>query len=138
MRRNWEEFSEPGTPKLADLHVSLSPTGNMNMSRNAHNALGQPEHVVLLWDPDTDTIGIKPVPPRTLNAFRLYDSKRSGAYRFHILRFMVKHEIKLDYTVRFPTAVIEEGILVLELQYRVRSPRFVRPLPPRTGWKKKE
>jgi len=46
---------------------------------------------------------------------------------------MVKYEIQLDYTVRFPTATIEDGVLLLELKYRVRSPRFVRPLLPRTG-----
>ncbi len=133
MARDWEEFAEPGTPRLAELHVSMSPSGNIMLSRNAYDALGKPTHVVLLWDADTNTIGIRTVPPRTLNAFRLYDSKRSGAYRFHVLRFMVKYEIQLDYTVRFPTAVIEDGVLLLELPYRVRSPRFVRPLPPRKG-----
>jgi|CXWL01.1.fsa_nt_gi hypothetical protein len=46
--------------------------------------------------------------------------------------------IRLDYTIpRFPTATIEDGVLILELKYRVRSPRAVRPLPPRTGWKVK-
>jgi len=92
----------------------------------------------MLWDGATDTIGIRPVPPRTVNAFQLYDSGRSGAYRFHALRFLVKYDIRLDWTVRFPTATIEDGVLLLELKYRVRSPRFVRPLPPRTGWKIKK
>ena len=137
MARTWEEFDEPGTPKIARLHVSMSPTGNMLISRNAYEALQRPTHVVMLWDGETDTIGIRPVPPRTVNAFQLYDSGRSGAYRFHALRFMVKHDIRLQYTVRFPTATIEDGVLLLELKYRVRSPRFVRPLPPRTGWKVK-
>lgn len=137
MARSWEEFSEPGTPKIAELHVSMSPTGSTLISRNAFEVLGKPSHVVMLWEDDTSTIGLKPVPPLTINAFKLYDSGRSGAYRFHALRFMVKHEIKLDYTVRFPTARIEVGVLLLELKYRVRSPRFVRPLPPRTGWKVK-
>jgi hypothetical protein len=91
----------------------------------------------MLWEDETSTIGLRPVPPRTLNAFQLYDSGRAGAYRFHALRFVTKHEIRLDYTVRFPTATIEDGVLLLELKNRVRSPRSVRPLPPRTGWKKK-
>ena len=107
------------------------------LSRNAYEALGEPTHVEMLWEGDTDTIGLRSVPPRTLHAFKLYDSRRSGAWRFHALRFMVKHDLQLDYTVRFPTATIEDGVLLLELKYRVRSPRFVRPLPPRTGWKVK-
>lgn len=107
--------------------------GTMLLSRNAYEALGRPGHVVMLWDGESDTIGLRPVPPRTLNAFRLYDAGRSGAYRFHALRFVTKYEIKLEYTVRFPTAAIEDGVLLLELKYRVRSPRYVRPLPPRKG-----
>lgn len=107
----------------------------MLLSRNAYAALGNPPHVVMLWDGETDTIGLRSAAPRTLNAFQLYDSRRSGAYRFHALRFLEKHDIRLDHTVRFPTAVIEDGVLILELKYRVRSPRAVRLLPPRTGWK---
>ena len=137
MARRWEEFDEPGTPKIAKLHVSMSPTGNILLSRNTYEAMDEPTHVVMLWENDTDSIGLRSVPPQTVNAFQLYATNRSGAYRFHALRFMIKHEIQLDYTVRFPTAAIEDGVLLLELKYRVRSPRFVRPLPPRTGWKKK-
>ncbi len=103
----------------------------MMLSRNAYEALGQPTHVVMLWEGETDTVGIRPVPPQTVNAFELYYSGRSGAYRFHAMRFLLKHDIRLDYTVRFPTAAIEDGVLLLELKYRVRSPRFVRPVPPR-------
>ena len=137
MPRNWKEFAEPGTPKIADLHVSMSPSGTVLVSRNAYEGLGKPTHVVMLWESETSTIGLRSVPPRTLNAFQLYDSGRSGAYRFHALRFVEKHNIKLDHTVCFPTATIEDGVLILELEHRVRSPRAVRPLPPRTGWTKK-
>lgn len=135
MPREWEEFDEPSTPRIAELHVSLSPTGVFLLSRNAHAALGGPTHVVLKVEKKTGTIGIQPVPPSTKNAFKLYDSKRSGAYRFHALRFMVKYRIELRYTIRFPTARMEYGLLLLELKYKVRSPRAVRPLPPRKGWK---
>ncbi len=138
MARNWIEFDDPGTPRIAKLHVSMSPYGTINVSRNAFEALGRPTHVVMLWEADTSTIGIKPVPPFTLNAFQLYDSGRAGAHRFHALRFVTKHNIKLDYTIRFPTAHLEYGVLVLELNKIARSPRAVRPVPPRTGWKVKD
>lgn len=138
MARNWKEFFDPGTPRIAALHVSMSPNGTINVSRNAYEALGRPRHVVLLWESDTSTIGIRPVPPQTVNAFRLYDSGRSGAHRFHALRFVTKHKIKLDHTIRFPNAHLEDGILVLELNKIVISPRAVRPVPERTGWKVKD
>lgn len=137
MARRWEEFDDPGAARIAKLHVSMSPSGTMLLSRNAYEAMQRPTHVVMLWDAETDTIGIRPVPPSTVNAFQLYDSGRSGACRFHAMRFMVKYDIKLDYTVRFPTATMEDGVLLLELKYRVRSPRAIRPLQARTGWKVK-
>jgi len=133
MARRWEEFAEPGTARIAELHASMSPYGTMLLSRKTYEALGEPSHVVMLWDAQTDTVGIRPVPPGTLNAFRLYATNRSGAYRFHALRFLVKYDIRLQYTVRFPTAAIEDGVLLLELRTRVRSPHSVRPVPPRKG-----
>lgn len=137
MYRRWQEFDDPGTPRIAKLHVSISPAGTILLSRNAFEALGEPTHVVLLWDAETDAIGIRPVTANTVNAFQVYATNRSGAYRFHALRFLIKYDIKLEFTVRFPNARIENGVLVLELATRVRSYRAVRPLPPRTGWKKK-
>lgn len=134
MARNWIEFEDPGTPRIADLHVSLSPSGTVLVSRNAYQALGEPSHIVMLWEPETRTIGLRPVPPHTLNAFKLYDSGRAGAFRFHALRFITKHKIDLEYTARFPTAAMENGVLTLELDHHVRSPRAARPLPERTGW----
>ena len=89
------------------------------------NALKQ---LHLKWDAATDTIGIRPVPPNTVNAFQLYPTNRSGAYRFHAMRFLIKYDTRLEYTVRFPNAAIENGVLVLELATRVRSYRAVRPL----------
>ncbi len=35
--------------------------------------------------------------------------------------FLTKHDIRLDYTIRVPTATIEDGVLILELKYRVRA-----------------
>ncbi len=122
MARRWEEFTEPGTARIAHLHVSISRIGTILISRNAHEALRKPTHVVLLWDGETDTIGIRSVPPRTINAFQLYPST-SGECRMHARRFLLSHQIAFDYTVRFPTAIIEEDVLILEIKYRVRSPR---------------
>lgn len=127
MARDWEEFDEPSTPKISDLHVSMSPKGQVFLSRNAHDALEKPTHVVMLFEEKTSTIGIRPVPERTKNAFRLYPTFISGSYRFHTLRFIRKHDIQLDYTVRFPTAFVEDGVLLLELAYRVRSHHGVQP-----------
>ena len=127
MARKWEEFDDPGTPRAAEMNVSMAPGGRVLLSRNAYEALKRPTHVVLLWEGDNDTVGVRPVPPQTFNAFRVYPTHRSGAHRFHALRFLKKYDIRLDYTVRFPTATIEDGVLILELPYRVRSPHGIQP-----------
>ena len=105
MARRWEEFADPGTPSIAELHVSMSPKGNIHLSRRSFEALGCPSHVVMLWDSDKDTAGILPVPPRTVNAFRVYPTHRSGAHRFHAQRFLKKYDIRLDYGVRSPHGI---------------------------------
>lgn len=127
MARKWEQFTDPGTSRNAELHVSMAPKGMVIVSHKAYEALGEPSHIEMLWESETDTIGLRPVPPRTVHAFPLYPSRRAGAYRFHALRFLRKHDIRLDYTVRFPTAIIEDGVLILELKYRVRAGHGIPP-----------
>ena len=127
MARKWKEFDDPGTPRIAELHVSMSRKGNIHLSRRAFEALDSPSHVVLLFESETDTVGILPVPPQTVHAFRVYPTHRSGAHRFHAQRFMKKYDIRLDYGVRFPTARIEDGVLILEIPHRVRSPHGIQP-----------
>jgi len=126
MARNWEKFTEPGTSKIAELHVSMQPSGTIMLGRRTHEAMECPTHVEMLWEDETSTIGLRSVPPRTLHAFRVYRMDARGNHRFHAQRFIDKHDIRLDQTVRFPTATVEDGVLLLELPYRVPSPKRVR------------
>ncbi|MBK8467032.1 MAG: hypothetical protein IPL32_14520 [Chloracidobacterium sp.] len=126
MARKWEKFTEPGTPKIAKLHVSMQPSGTVMLSRRAYEAIESPTHIEMLWEDETCTIGLRSVPERTLHAFRVYRMDHRGTARFHAQRFIDKHDIRVEQTVRFPTAAIEDGVLVLELAYRVPSPRRAR------------
>lgn len=126
MARKWEKFTEPGTPKIAALHVSIQPSGTIMLSRRTHEAMESPTHIEMLWEGETSTIGLRSVPPRTLHAFRVYRMDARGNQRLHAQRFMDKYDIRIEQTVRFPTAAIEDGVLLLELPYRVPSPKRVR------------
>jgi hypothetical protein len=126
MARRWEKFTEPGTPKIAELHVSMQPKGTIMLSRRTHEAMDLPTHIEMMWEDETSTIGLRSVPPRTVHAFRVYRMDARGMHRFHAQRFLDKHDIRIDRTVRFPTATIEDGVLLLELPYQVPSPRRVR------------
>jgi hypothetical protein len=126
MARKWEKFTEPGTARIAELHVSMQPKGTIMLSRRTHEAMECPTHVEMLWEEETSTIGLQSVPPRTLHAFRVYRMDARGNQRFHAQRFIDKHDIRIEQTVRFPTAAIEDGVLLLELPYRVPSPKRVR------------
>lgn len=126
MARKWEIFTEPGTPKIAKLHVSMQPNGTIMLSRRAYEAMECPTHIEMLWEDETSTIGLRSVPERTVHAFQVYRMDSRGNQRFHAQRFMDKHDIQIEQTVRFPTAIVEDGVLLLELPYRVPSPRRVR------------
>src|SRR4051812_31703202 len=82
MARKWEEFDEAGAARISPLHVSLSPKGQVFLSGRAYEALEKPTHVVMLWEEETSTIGIRAAPERATNAFQLYPTHLSGSYRF--------------------------------------------------------
>ena len=120
MSRNWIEFGEgPKKASPDEIGVSLNLRGEIVFNRHTYNEMNRPEAVVLLFDPDTDSIGLRPASPHALNAFR---PKIKGHAQHRVVRAMAftrKHNIKVDGTVRFPTATIEDGILVLNLRYMV-------------------
>src|SRR2546421_43745 len=119
MSHNWIEFIDPAPVGREELYVSLNPQGRMVMGRKTVAALGEPQHVVLLFDPDTDSIGVRRAASQVVNAFRMQPNGKRGSYLISIRRFVRKHDIRLDHTVRFPMAHIDNAVLVLDLHTRV-------------------
>jgi len=119
MAHRWTEFTEPGPTHTEELYCSLSQTGRLTLSRKTHEAFGEPLYIVLLYDDYTDSIGLRHAHPGTVNAYRLQPTGGYGAVMTSIGRFMRKKDLRLDHTCRFPTAHIDDNVLVLDLHTRV-------------------
>ena len=132
-RRDWVEFKDVAARRRPNgTRVSLNPKGEFVFDRKTFELMNEPEAVVLLFDRATDTIGLKPSDPDSPNAVivRTRHSRYNKIVRS--LPFLKEHDIRLDRTVQFPTASIDEdGILCLNLRDRIATGRPVRkPIGP--------
>ncbi len=129
MGRNWDEFGEgPNGTKRGATYVSMNADGIIVMNRVIFNQLEQPEAVVLLLEHETSTIGIRPTSPLMSNAFPVMEKGNCGHRLIRARGFVRKHDIRVDGTVRFRTAAVEEGVLVLDLRQMVKINRYHRRL----------
>ncbi len=117
MDRNWIEYEDgPRQPGPENIYVSINRVGDLMLNRFTFEALGKPEAVKLMYDPDTDVIGLRPVSRLMTCAFPLRPKGRSDNKRIRIKPFCERHDMRFDETVRFLQAEIENGILVLGLR----------------------
>jgi len=130
MQREWAEYKgEPRAAKRDRVYVSLCPEGNIVFNRFAFEALGEPAHVVLLFDEKTSAIGLRAASLEARNGFKVRTTSRGSTKVVHCSRFLRETGVKIERTVSFPTACVEDGVLVLELKYRVPTPRPHRRKP---------
>jgi hypothetical protein len=77
--------------------------------------LTKPWFVVLLFDPATRRIGIKPAKPGTPNTFRIR-THRPGIGRFvYAARLLKQFGIEVPRTVRFRDPRLTAGVVILDL-----------------------
>src|SRR5439155_8642335 len=128
MQRNWIEYGE-GLRRAGpnEIYASINHRGEILFNRLAYEQMEQPESVLVLFDPDHDTIGIKPATPQIMNAVPVRTRGVSGHRVISVNGFLKKHDIQIEGTDRFRTAAIENGILVLDLRYRRKAVGTPRP-----------
>lgn len=118
MITHWEEFqSGPTKPLDERKHVTLNKKNTILLCGNIHEEMGRPTAVVLYFDKINDRIGIISASPDRHNAFPVI---AQGKGRHRLIRatpFCKSHKIKVERTVVFPDAVIDErGMLGLDLK----------------------
>ena len=124
MARKWKEFGlGPKGSTQHRIHVSLSKEGNLRLNKMAFAQLGSPEALKLMFEERTNTIGLTPTSPAMPNAYTTHYKERDAGTRFSCRTFLKTNGVKLDTSVTFPTARVEEGVLLLELKYRVPLPK---------------
>ncbi len=94
------------------------------MNRAAHERMDSPEAFLLLYDSPNNTIGLKPTGAKLRNAYPAGVSGRHGGRRVNAYRLLTEHRLRVDQTLEFPDAEIDEdGILVLNLRTAIISNR---------------
>ena len=129
MEMNWEVFEHGPVQNLSRvIHVTINVRGNIFLNRRAHEALGRPTDVMLMYDRRRSFIGIGAARPGQAGAFRLRhkDPHTSCGRVLYASNFCRKYAIGPEETLRFMTAEVNKsGILVLDLN-EVRSVKKIR------------
>ncbi len=124
-RREWAECPrDPNTSRWATLYATLNPKGDIVLSRFTFESLGSPEHVVLMYDERNHTIGVRPKSKALAkNAYPVRASGRYGGKVIRGYRLCREFGIRLENTVRFPFAHIENEVLILDLRDTEKATR---------------
>jgi len=124
MTRDWQVYEDgPFYSPKGSIRVTLNAVGEVMINRQAFEAMGRPEALVPMFDEKNGVIGLQPTARHMPNGFPVRPGSYSGNRRLNIRRFCLRHEIRVEYTVRFRTPEIENGILVLDLRKLVRATR---------------
>ncbi len=120
MELKWEEFEEgPENQTGEHLHVTLNRFGNLYLNGKTLEAMGEPDAVVMLFEPRQRVIGIKCAPIGKHNAYRLRrkDRDRTQGRVLYVANFFRRHHIKPDKTFAFVGPKVDDnGVLILNLQ----------------------
>lgn len=104
------------------LYATINPKGEFVVNLHTYVRMNEPEAVILLYDPETRTIGIRPSRIEIPHAIVV----RTRHSRYNKVKrskpFLTANEIEVKRTLQFPTADIDnEGVLVLNLKEAITA-----------------
>jgi hypothetical protein len=121
MEREWDETPRTPVNRWSKLYASINPKGDIRICRKIHEMIGSPDSVLLLYERKTRTIGIKAAPAESPNRFENNPRGRSGGRYIGAKPLLRRHDIRLPYSVRFPSASVDDE-KVLTLDFREAVP----------------
>jgi len=118
MKSNWERVARGGVAShFAGFYVTLSPKGQLSMSRVTFQRMGSPEAFQVFFDRTNSRIGLKPAAKSDRDAYYAGPSGPNGGRVVRMLRLLNEYRIDLPATVRFYDADIDQdGFLILDLR----------------------
>lgn len=97
------------------------------MNLKTYIRMNEPEAVVLLYDSETRTIGVRPSRVEVPNAILIHARHSRYNRVFRSRKFLVRHDIELKNTIQFPSAEIDtDGVLILNLKESVAATHMPR------------
>ncbi len=112
----FEVFDKRAATATKSPMATIQKRGMFSINRAAYQALGEPESVELLYDPEEKLIGFRPVSPTSPRAFPVRaqganDSTFMIAGRAFTQNYGLDTEVARRYAVE-----MKDGILVLDLK----------------------
>ena len=129
MKVNWQQAHRHpdmlGRGRWVALYVTLNRKGEITLSRTTWQKLGEPPHVMLLFDSVNNRIGVKPVAADIRDSFPVVKRGSHGGRRIAAYSMLQEFRIVVPDTIQFFDAEINhEGILILDLR-TARVPNMV-------------
>jgi hypothetical protein len=121
MRRNWVVIEHRQPNRWGVQYASINTEGIIQINRRVMESLGEPESVFLMYDTDSQTIGIKAARRTDRHTFPLRKRGRHGGRIVRAYQLLKEFNIKLTSTLRFTETSIENGILLLDLKKTAKA-----------------
>ena len=123
-RENWAILPRGDAARWSGMYVTLNPMGKIALSRTTHERFGAPAAVLIMYDPIRAWLGLRPVPPETLNAYPIRKYQGNGGRIIRAYRLLTEFGIQPAETIEFQQPKIDgDGQLILDLKNIRVSPR---------------
>ena len=112
MMSNFEVFSRRGTVRANDLWVTMQRHGTLSLNIAAFAALGEPEAVELLFDPQAHVIGLRAAVLSCPDAYRVRRQSSGSGFIVSGRAFTRHYKIPTDQARRYK-ASMNDGVLIV-------------------------
>jgi hypothetical protein len=109
---NWEEFTDRGTRSASDPAITFQRAGVISLNVAAHEALGQPEAVVFLFDRDEQLLGIRAATRDIAHAYRLRKPVSGDHWLVSAKALMQKHGLGVEHATRYAAEMLGDVLAV--------------------------
>ena len=113
----WKTFDKRSATASTSPFVTLQKNnGPISMNKAAHELIGGPEAVELMYDPERELVGFKPVPLKSPKAFPVRPQGKNAATLMVAGQAFTKF-FNIDTSVarRYPVEVGDDGVLIVDL-----------------------
>ncbi|OQJ57062.1 hypothetical protein CmiCFBP2404_15805 [Clavibacter michiganensis subsp. insidiosus] len=115
----WEVYAKGSAPAPTTPSVTIQKRGLMSINRAAYEAIGKPEGVELLWDPERKLIGFRPAPLTNQNAYpvrtQVTNPEKADKGPWLIAGTRFTQYIGMDTTDAYRwTPTVEDGMLMID------------------------
>lgn len=112
---NFEVFDRKAKPKATQPLVTLQASGTFSMNEASYEALGEPDEVELLYDPDEQIIGFRAASETSPHSYPIKPQPNGRTYQTGGRAFCSHYGIETGQARRFAADMID-GVLAIDLK----------------------